>query len=165
MFYTYYQSKLEKKERKKAQSRTWCLNTLCFHFTLFLSGWSLKGNSKGKWKYFTQKIESICSAIWKLIGEKSWVFKTEFWQLEADVAFKKIFFLSHSLHEELNLSQGGIKYFLSNMEKLTTCSTTNYLENSQQAFTISEWGFRTPIPKRLAGSTSTYLGPFRFHIL
>lgn len=84
------------KERKKAQSSTWCLNTLCFHFTLFLSGWSLKGNSKGKWKYFTQKIESICSAIWKLIGEKSWVFKTEFWQLEADVTFF-LFFSSLTL--------------------------------------------------------------------
>lgn len=100
------------KERKKAQSSTWCLNTLCFHFTLFLSGWSLKGNSKGKWKYFTQKIESICSAIWKLIGEKSWVFKTEFWQLEADVAFFKFFFLSHSLHEELYLSQGEWNTFI-----------------------------------------------------
>lgn len=100
------------KERKNAQSRTWCLNTLCFHFTLFLSGWSLKGNSKGKWKYFTQKIESICSAIWKLIGEKSWVFKTEFWQLEADVAFFLNFFsLSLSSQRVEPFSRGNETYF------------------------------------------------------
>lgn len=134
------------KERKKAQSSTWCLNTLCFHFTLFLSGWSLKGNSKGKWKYFTQKIESICSAIWKLIGEKSWVFKTEFWQLEADVTFFLFFPLSLSSRRVESFSRGN-EILLSNMEKLTTCSNTNYLENIQQVFPISEWGFRTPIPK------------------
>lgn len=63
------------KEKKKSQRSRCCLNTLWFHFTLLISGWSLKSNSKRKWKYFTQKIESICSPIWKPIGKKTWVFK------------------------------------------------------------------------------------------
>lgn len=61
--------------KKKSQRSRCCLNTLWFHFTLLISGWSLKSNSKRKWKYFTQKIESICSSIWKPIGKKTWVFK------------------------------------------------------------------------------------------
>lgn len=62
-------------EKKHTQRGRCCLNTLWFHFTLLISGWSLTSNSKGKSKYFTEKIESICSSIWKPIGKKTWVFK------------------------------------------------------------------------------------------
>lgn len=118
---------IQVEKEKKSQRSKCCLNTLWFHFTLLISGWSLKSNSKGKWKYFTQKIESICFSIWKPIGKKTWVFKNWILTIGSWCGF-----FPPSLHEDLNHSQGEWNRSLSSIAKLNTCLTPNYLEKFSQ---------------------------------
>lgn len=93
---------IQAEKEKKSQRSRCCLNTLWFHFTLLISGWSLKSNSKGKWKYFTQ-IDRV-HMFFNL--ETHWEKDLSFWKLNFD-NWNLMWVFFFPLHEDLNHSRGN----------------------------------------------------------